>query len=735
LTQWTSPANGWRCVLVWQEPTNRMVERSAPGGEGPMLNPLSADAVRHYLERFDAAFANGARLPRAMYHDSYEYHGNNWAPELFDAFEAAHGYRLQDHLPSFFGDAGDEVQARLKHDYRETVSTMMLENFLIPWQRWAAGHGCLTRNQAHGSPGNLLDFYAAADIPETEMFRRDRDPLMAKFAASAAHVTGKRLVACETGTWLREHFTVTLADLKDLIDEQFASGVNHLFYHGTCYSPADATWPGWVFYASTQMNPRNAIWHDASVLNAYIARCQGVLQAGDPDGEVLVYWPIHDLWQRADGLAEELSVHHTTWLTEMPLGATARHLWNRGYAFDYASDRMICRARVVEGKVRVDEGETYDCVLVPPCTLLPEATMAALSALANAGATVLFQEAMPSDVPGLADLEERRALLAKTRGEWTFETCGGVRTAETGHGTVSVGEDLEALLARAEVRREALVDRGDLLYTRRRHADGRYYFIAHRAGEALPSGTGWAVDDWVPLTVGEAASVEAMDPMTGEVGTLPIMHDAREPRVTRVYLQLRAGQSILLRTCNVPDVTAVPYPRYQPTGKSVAVAGPWHLSFISGGPNLPQPATMDELASWTELGADATAFAGTVVYRASFDAPGSCEDGLLLDLGTVAVSARVRVNGEDVARCIAPPFVVRVPGTALQPADNALEVEVTSLSANRIRDLDRQGVQWRCFRDINFVNIDYKPFDALDWPVRRCGLLGPVHVQGLEVLP
>ena len=42
--------------------------------------------------------------------------------------------------------------------------------------------GMRTRNQAHGSPGNLLDIYAAADIPETEMFNKDRDPLVAKFS-------------------------------------------------------------------------------------------------------------------------------------------------------------------------------------------------------------------------------------------------------------------------------------------------------------------------------------------------------------------------------------------------------------------------------------------------------------------------------------------------------------------------------------------------------------------------
>ncbi|HMP84041.1 MAG TPA: hypothetical protein PKA41_15180, partial [Verrucomicrobiota bacterium] len=67
---------------------------------------------------------------------------------------------------------------------------------------------------------------------------------------------------------------------------------------------------------------------------------------------------------------------------------------------------------------------------------------------------------------------------------------------------------------------------------------------------------------------------------------------------------------------------------------------------------------------------------------------------------------------------------------------NVLEVDVTSVSANRIRDLDRRGEKWKNFHDINFVNIDYKPFDASKWPVADCGLLGPVTLEAVSpVMP
>ena len=58
----------------------------------------------------------------------------------------------------------------MRSDYRQTISDLLLEGFVRPWTAWAHRHGAMSRNQAHGSPGNVLDLHAAADIPETEAF-------------------------------------------------------------------------------------------------------------------------------------------------------------------------------------------------------------------------------------------------------------------------------------------------------------------------------------------------------------------------------------------------------------------------------------------------------------------------------------------------------------------------------------------------------------------------------------
>jgi hypothetical protein len=227
-----------------------------------------------------------------------------------------------------------------------------------------------------------------------------------------------------------------------------------------------------------------------------------------------------------------------------------------------------------------------------------------------------------------------------------------------------------------------------------------------------------------------ATAVVIMDPMTGQTGIARTRPG--EGGVTEVLLHLEPGQSTILRVVRTPAAGRV-WPYFRPTGDAVALRGRWSVRFIDGGPELPPPFQTDSLGSWTAHGAEAERFAGTALYTLTFDAPDRASDHLL-DLGRVAESARVRLNGRDLGTRFAHPFQLRT--GPLRSTGNVLEVEVTNLSANRIRDLDRRGVAWKIFYDINFVGIDYRPFDASKWPVRESGLLGPVLIRPIvEVAP
>jgi len=724
---WQAPGGTWQVYELWQKPSGRKVKRAAPGSEGHMLNPFYADAMQNYLSWFDEALKvyTGA-MPRATYHDSYEY-VCNWSPDLLSEFEKRRGYRLQDHLPAFFGQGDTETTARLKGDYRLTVSEMMLDAFRL-WADWSHAKGCLTRNEAHGAPANLLDFYALSDSPETEFFRFDRNPLVAKFASSAAHVAGRKYVSSETGTWLAEHFHVTLGGLKNFVDGLFVSGVNHMFYHGTCYSPAEAPWPGWAFYASTQMNPRNSIWRDAGVLNAYFARCQAVLQAGSPDSDILVYWPIHDFWRNAEGMNKDMTVHGTDWLAKQPIGRLAAQLWQKGYAFDYISDMQILQDCTVKNGSIVTPGAAYKTILVPTTAHMPLETLRTLHRLAQNGAHILFENDLPQDVPGLGNLQQKRAQFKLLTGALTWDTApDAVHVSKIGKGAFCKSAELEPLLGTADVTRETMVDHG-LKYIRRKDKDGYWYFIISQDAQFTEFPDVSTFSGSIRLAR-PAASLMIMDPMTGQSGFVANT-SPRTPRAS-VYLQLEPGQSLILRTFDRKQIKGKPWHWYQP-GESTELAGTWNVEFIAGGPELPQAYTTEKLESWTKQGGPAERFAGTARYTLVFDAPDTTPDAWRIDLGRVASSARVNLNGQDVGAAVSAPYAVQVPAGLLKPAGNKLEIEVTNLSANRIRDLDKRGVEWKYFRDINIVNIDYKKFDASTWDLVDSGLIGPVRLIPLK---
>lgn len=700
-------------------PSGMKVKRAAPGGAGLVLNPYSTDALRQYLRSFDH-LPDG--IVRCQFHDSFEYAGN-WTDQLPARFRQLHGYDLHDRVAELAGQGDPDTVARVKSDYRQTLAQLHLE-YLQAWVSWCHAHGFLARNQAHGAPGNLLDLYAAADIPETETFgstpfaipgfRRDPadtdgknqpNPMITKFASSAAHVVGRPLVSCETLTWLREHFRVALWMAKPEIDQMFLAGVNHIFYHGTCYSPDDAAWPGWLFYASSEINPRDTLWRDLPAMNQYIAKCQSILQVGWPDNDVLLYWPIYDNWHDPEKLEQRCSMHAgPQWLMGTAFAAASRRLTDLGCGHDFISDDQLQTCASDGSQIRTSGGAAYRALVLPPVSKMPLATLEKIVALAEAGVKVIVFDSLPQDVPGLGDLQKRRQqfqpLVQRLKSRCVTTTA----------------QELADTLDRAGVRRETFVGDG-IDFIRRRHDQGHHYFIASLAARSI--------DQWIPLAV-PCESAVILDPLTGDSGLAALR---KTDRGAEIYLQLSPGQSLFIRTFASRKVEGQPWEYAQPAGQGIEITGRWQVDFIEGGPSLPASFTTDELQSWTILGdGEAQRFAGAARYRIEFDRPPVEAQRWVLDLGDVRESARVTLNGKPigVAWCI--PFRLSL-GSELRDRANVLEIEVTNLPANRIRDLDRRGVRWRIFKEINFVNINYKPFDASDWPIVPSGLLGPVRLM------
>jgi hypothetical protein len=328
------------------------------------------------------------------------------------------------------------------------------------------------------------------------------------------------------------------------------------------------------------------------------------------------------------------------------------------------------------------------------------ATLEKLIALKKEGANIIFQ-GLPSSVPGFNEYEAQNKKLAAL----ILENKNSIEPVS----------DVFTALQNAQLFPETLVNTG-LKYIRR-EIDGEkiYYLVNH---------TSKTIDGFIPLRVGNK-EVVIFDPLTKEFGNAIVQ---KKTDVTLVKLKIESGQSFILKTENTASQKKWDY--YEKAGEPIVLQGNWAISFDKGGPNLPTKATLSTLESWTKLSHDAEAFSGTATYNLQFDAPKTEASNWSLNLGDVRESAKVWLNGTYIGAVWANPFTINL--GKLKKGKNKLTIQVTNLGANRVRDMELRGEEWKVFYEINMVDKDYNKFDATKWEPTPSGLLGPVTITPLK---
>lgn len=686
---WRQEEGEWLVITLYLGRTRLKVERAAPGGEGLVIDHFDRNALKNYLKRFDDAFGKSQTpYPHAFFNDSYEVERANWTPTLLDEFHKRRGYRLEYHFPELLYGKDTKVLS----DYRETVSELLLENFTEQWTEWAHRHGALTRSQAHGSPGNLIDLYAAVDIPEIEGFglsdfgikglRTDQeftrknfsDVSMLKYASSAAHITGKPLTSSETCTWLTEHFRTSLSQMKPDIDLMFTCGVNRMFFHGTCYSPSSEPWPGRKFYASVDMSPTNSIWHDAPYMMKYIERCQSFLQMGAPDNDFLVYLPIRDMWAMREregerGLLMMFDIHSM----ERKAPAFIQSIMSIdscGFDCDYISDKYLQTTTFRNGRLQTAGGARYKALIIPGSGRMADATMEHIRQLKAAGAVIIY------------------------------------------------GTDNNAMRQCAEP--EQMKTAHALRYIRRSNSSGHHYFIANLTPNDI--------DTICPLAV-EFSDALWFNPLTGSITRADISSKG-------IRMTLRSGESRILQTFNTPldNTHAIAKEQRSEVTDSINLTdNSWSLEFIHSEPYVSKTFLLPRLQTWETLDDDSVRVTmGTGVYTTTVSlSRKQAKKRWVIELGDVRESARVYINNRFVGCAWAAPFALDCKDF-LKRGSNTIRIEVTNLPANRISHLDRQGVAWRKFKEINFVDLKYKKTTYDKWEPVKSGLNSDVVLYMMD---
>jgi hypothetical protein len=349
---------------------------------------------------------------------------------------------------------------------------------------------------------------------------------------------------------------------------------------------------------------------------------------------------------------------------------------------------------------------------------MPVATLQNIISLAASGNTVVM-ESVPEDVPGHWNLEAVRGLFNQLKTSLHFKKITDeVSEFKTGKGSIILSNNVQKGLEYAKLKRETLTDLG-LKFIRRKINNDRYYYIVNHTANTI--------DTTINIQTG-SVSVVILDPQTGDSG---LAASNSKGNSSNVKIQLQSGEAVFLRTSSKKEV--LPAWQYlHPAGQQVPLKNAWTVHFAGGGPFLPADKTIAALQSWTAFPDTAVqSFSGTAVYSTSFSLPNKNAKDYLLELGKVDESARVTINGKDVGILWSLPFKANI-GSFLKTGENTISIEVANLMANRIRYMDQHKIEWRKYHEINFVNINYKNFDASGWKIQPSGLEGPVTITAMQ---
>ena len=265
--------------------------------QGLVLDHLNKQAFEHYAVRMGQVLEPAMKTgrPSGIFVDSWEVDTRNlWTAGFDSIFKARFGYNIVPYMendilsPNFRGQ---------RYDYMKLISSLVINNFYIPFSEEAHRLGGFSRGQCSGSPTDLISAYAALDVPESEAMLYE--PSYSRIASSAAALAGRDRVTSETFTclygWPREHMREEkVTDLKIVADALFAHGVNQIIWHGTPYNPIGSD--SISFYATVHVGKSGALSKHLSSFNNYLTTVSGYMHKGEVYSDAAIYLPLEDSW-------------------------------------------------------------------------------------------------------------------------------------------------------------------------------------------------------------------------------------------------------------------------------------------------------------------------------------------------------------------------------------------------------------------------------------------------------
>jgi hypothetical protein len=703
--RWTPPPGSWKILRLGWSLTGIENHPATPEATGLEVDKYDAKAVRAYLDDYLGQYERaagkdlvGARGVRAIVTDSIEVGSSNWTPRLLEQFRRLRGYDARPWLPALTGVViGNRARTdAFLYDYRRTLADLIASEHYGTVAEVARARGLKVYGEALESArvtlGDDMAMRSHASIPMAAMwtYRPEFGPNPTAIAdmrgaASVSHLYGQNLVAAESMTSAMAPWAFAPADLRPMIDMEFASGVNLPVIHTSVHQPLDDDKkPGLSLAIFGQYFNRNETWAGmARPWVDYVARSSWLLQQGRYYADVAYFY------------GEEAPLV-TLYKHGQPADAPRR------YAYDFVNaDALLHKLAVRNGDLVAASGARYRLLFLGGSSRrMTLATLRRLQALADGGATIVGPA--PASAPGLAD--DPAAFSALVKRMWS-----GAPSTRVGRGRVIASADVEAALASlGQAPDFDYAGDAQLLFVHRRLADGDLYFVTNRAAQAVTTQARFNVR-------GKAAELWHADTGRAEPASYRSARDA-----TTVPLALGPNESVFVvfrKPAKAPAMS-VPAPVWS---RALVLDRGWAVRF--DGLAAPGPVANGSLGSLTgSPDPQMKYFSGTTIYRNSFTLPAGAAVGapLQLDLGQVGDVAEVLVNRKPAGIVWKPPYQLDI-GALVVDGTNTVEVRVANLWVNRLVGDAQPGAAK--------VTFTAAPTYKADAPLRPAGLIGPVTLR------
>ena len=707
---WDVPDGTWQVFTFKELPTEQRVKWAAGTGIQLVLDHMSREAFDTYAQRvgvtarqYDGQFF-GKGL-RAIFCDSLEVQAYLfWSDDFLQQFRKRRGYDLTPYLPILKVQPGGDgvtdsplydiqgIGDRVRQDYWQTVSDIMIDNFYSPFIQWAANNNLSSRIQAHGSPTDWLRVYGAASIPETEDLYDDGRYDFLKMASSAGDLYGQKIVSSESFVWGGKAYQTTPEKIKRYTDELITAGINEIIYHGYPYEYMDRPEPGWHPFAltpgpfSSDMNQHNPFWPYLGRLNEYMTRLQYLSQSGTTIVPVALY--------------RGALPYTVTKPPQSELKLDTR-LMVAGYNFDHIDDYTLLQCKIVDGKLISPGGAKYGILILQDQKFISEKLADQLTEFAKQGLPIVFVGRTPEVEPQVVDGKLPAESMQHPRHQMT--TNKNVHTIADLSGVVKILE--------ASVAPNLHFEGPSVSFIEKRIGKLDIFFLRNP-------------DDAEKRTKIDCTAVgtpEIWDPWTG--ATRPLAQFKRNGKTVRLPLDIDPYGSTLL----VFD------PGGKPTGRPVKMSAStqivaqiavgqngWKFHGVGMGPGShPETINMElpNLVDWT-MDDRLKNFSGRGQYTTTFTVPANLlgsHHRIVLDLGSVKDVAEISINGKAGPVLIMLPYKADVSGL-IHAGQNTLQVTVVNTLFN---SLSAQGPS---------ANYSPEPTNTANG-LMPSGLIGPVRLE------